>query len=244
MRTKALYKHAESEDQPLISVITVVYNNVALLEQTIQSVINQHGDRVEYIVIDGGSTDGTVELIRQYEKQIDYWVSEKDGGIYDAMNKGLALASSDWVWCVNSDDMIFPRDFELKIGSDSNAFVGKSLIAGKFCNWIRPNKLYDNISEYSHQSFIFRKKYKFDQFLKVGSDTLLMRKYEKFQIESSVLSVFRIGGVSSKVSLDNVIESFLVNGVKGGAMMTLKAGLIFLFKERIEYFQMLKSKIV
>ena len=62
-----------------------------------QSVINQFGDRIEYIVIDGGSTDGTVELIKKYEEQIDYWVSEKDRGIYDAMNKGMQLATGDYM---------------------------------------------------------------------------------------------------------------------------------------------------
>ena len=98
LRTKALYKHPGTEDAPLISVITVVYNNVSLLEQTMQSVINQAGAQVEYIVIDGGSSDGTLELIKQYEDQINYWVSEKDAGIYDAMNKGGELSEWELLW--------------------------------------------------------------------------------------------------------------------------------------------------
>ena len=124
LRTKALYKHPGTEDAPLISVITVVYNNVALLEQTMQSVINQAGDRVEYIVIDGGSSDGTVELIQHYEDQINYWVSEKDRGIYDAMNKGLSLIVGDWVNFMNSGDLFyqFPCEFE------SDLIYGNTLI--------------------------------------------------------------------------------------------------------------------
>lgn len=94
----------------LISVITVVYNGAATLEDTIKSVICQRYSNVEYIVIDGGSTDGTVDIIKKYEDSIDYWLSEKDQGIYDAMNKGIALASGDYVGLLNSDDMFADDD--------------------------------------------------------------------------------------------------------------------------------------
>ena len=72
---------------PLITVITVVFNGVETLEETIKSIINQIYPNVEYIIIDGGSTDGTIDIIKKYEDSIDYWVSEPDKGIYDAMNK-------------------------------------------------------------------------------------------------------------------------------------------------------------
>lgn len=74
-----------------ISIITVSYNAAATIEQTILSVIGQEYPHIEYIVIDGGSTDGTVDIIRKYEDKIAYWVSEPDQGIYDAMNKGIRL---------------------------------------------------------------------------------------------------------------------------------------------------------
>jgi glycosyltransferase involved in cell wall biosynthesis len=87
-----------------ISIITVVYNGEKHLEQTIQSVINQTYTNIEYIIIDGGSTDGTVDIIKKYEDKISYWISEKDNGIYDAMNKGLAVATGDIIGLLNSDD--------------------------------------------------------------------------------------------------------------------------------------------
>ena len=103
LRTKGYFKRSYG-DKPLISIITVVFNGEKHLEQTIQSVINQNYDNVEYIIIDGGSTDGTIEIVKKYEDQIDYWVSEKDRGIYDAMNKGLSLVSGDLVGFINADD--------------------------------------------------------------------------------------------------------------------------------------------
>lgn len=90
--------------KPLISVITVVFNGVKTIEHTIRSVIEQTYENVEYIIIDGGSTDGTVDIIRKYESYLDDWVSEKDAGIYDAMNKGIALAKGDYIGMLNSDD--------------------------------------------------------------------------------------------------------------------------------------------
>jgi glycosyltransferase involved in cell wall biosynthesis len=89
---------------PLITVITVVFNGVKTLEETIKSVINQTYPNVEYIIIDGVSTDGTLDIIKKYEDAIDYWVSEPDKGIYDAMNKGVILAMGDIIGIINSDD--------------------------------------------------------------------------------------------------------------------------------------------
>lgn len=97
-------------DKPLVSVITVVFNGVATLECTILSVQQQTYDNIEHIIIDGGSTDGTMDILLKYDGFLDYWVSEKDAGIYDAMNKGIALASGTYVGLLNSDDFFSSSD--------------------------------------------------------------------------------------------------------------------------------------
>lgn len=89
---------------PLISVITVSYNAVLTIEQTILSVINQTYLNIEYIIIDGGSTDGTVNVIKKYADKIAYWVSEPDKGIYDAMNKGIAYSHGEYCNFINAGD--------------------------------------------------------------------------------------------------------------------------------------------
>lgn len=88
-----------------ISIITVVFNGAVTLEDTIRSVIDQSYENIEHIIIDGGSTDATLDILRKYNGDVAYWVSEKDTGIYDAMNKGIALCTGEYVGMLNSDDM-------------------------------------------------------------------------------------------------------------------------------------------
>lgn len=89
-----------------ISIITVVRNGEKYLEDTISSVLGQTYSNIEYIVIDGNSTDGTLDVIRKYDKRITKWISEPDQGIYDAMNKGVTLSTGDWVLFINADDFL------------------------------------------------------------------------------------------------------------------------------------------
>jgi len=96
----------------LISIITVTFNAEKHLRQTIESVLNQAYPNIEYIVIDGGSTDDTLNIFREYDSHIAYWVSEPDKGIYDAMNKGILLAKGDLVGMKNADDWYLPHALE------------------------------------------------------------------------------------------------------------------------------------
>lgn len=92
-----------------ISVITITLNNFKTIEQTVQSVINQNDPNLEYIVIDGGSTDGTLEILNRYKHKFQYFKSSPDKGIYDAMNKGIAVASGDYIGFVNGGDLIYKK---------------------------------------------------------------------------------------------------------------------------------------
>jgi len=101
--------------QPKISIITIVFNGADLLEGTIQSVVHQTYQNVEYIIVDGASKDETPSIIKKYEDQISQWISEPDKGLYDAMNKGIKMATGDFVWFMNAGDYIMAPDTLQKI---------------------------------------------------------------------------------------------------------------------------------
>lgn len=128
-----------------ISVVTVVYNGEDSIERTINSVLNQEGVDIEYIIVDGDSTDSTMEIVRKYECRISHIVSEPDRGIYDAMNKGLKLASGDVIAFLNSDDwyesnvLRFIADvFEKK---DIDILCADARMIGEYGSWIRKAEL-------------------------------------------------------------------------------------------------------
>jgi glycosyltransferase involved in cell wall biosynthesis len=134
LRTDSLSKK-DSAERPLISIITVVYNGAQLIEDTILSVLNQTYDNIEYIVIDGASSDGTLELIRNYGYAIDYYVSEKDSGIYDAMNKGVSLAFGKWIYFLNCGDVLFDKESL----SDASDYLDPDKLIIHFNCFVRDN---------------------------------------------------------------------------------------------------------
>ena len=201
---------------PKVSIITVVYNGIAHLEQTIQSVLYQNYDNIEYIIIDGGSTDGTVELIKQYEGSISYWVSEPDAGIYDAMNKGIAKATGEIVGLINADDW-YTKDAIIKVvdtfekteakvvhGSmhiikeDGERFVK---VAFKDISNLKKGMLLNHPTVFSKRE-LYEKYGMFNTTYRIVADwEMMMRWFLKdvhFVASSEILASFRMGGVSSE----------------------------------------------
>ncbi|MCG3710612.1 glycosyltransferase [Aliarcobacter butzleri] len=121
LRTKGYFKKS-FEKKPLISIITVVFNGEKFLEETIKSVINQTYENIEYIIIDGGSTDGTIDIIKKYEDKISYWVSESDKGISDAFNKGVKVAKGDYINFQGDGDGFYSPDSLEKVFQNINPY--------------------------------------------------------------------------------------------------------------------------
>ena len=143
--------------KPLITVITVVLNNEKYLEESIKSLHQQNYDNYEHIIVDGGSTDKTIEIIKKYESKIDYWCSGPDQGIYDAFNKGMKLAKGSYIGFLNSDDVYEKNAFEF-LSKYINNFPEKDFIFGAVKkHWgvlygYKPYKIYWSWGFYSSHS--------------------------------------------------------------------------------------------
>jgi len=134
-----------------ISVITVVYNNEATVERALCSVLEQNYPNIEYIVVDGGSTDNTLSIINKYSDKIDVIISEKDNGIYDAMNKGIENASGDVVGILNSDDTYYDKDSLNAVGTAFEKYDTDSVFADVII--VKENKQNSIVRYYRAKSF-------------------------------------------------------------------------------------------
>lgn len=208
-------------DKPLVSIITVIYNGEAYIEQTILSVLNQTYDNVEYIIIDGESTDGTVDIIKKYEEKIDYWVSEKDNGIYDAMNKGIMLASGVWINLLNAGDIFCNNSVLMNVVSDLNtdSINNYGVVAGAYILERNGEKRFPekNINHVKyggllscHQAILFNKhilkdSIYYDLRYMICSDNDMMMRIVKNNIKVKYLDqaicYFQDGGISSDRTL-------------------------------------------
>ncbi len=211
---------------PLVSIVTVVYNGAATLERTIKSVLEQRHPAIEHIIVDGGSTDGTLDLLRRYEDRLAYWVSAKDRGIYDAMNKGVALCTGDWVGLINADDWYAADAVEqvvaaVKDRDDINIVHGDILIhypgGVSKVKHARVNgfllKHWEMVL--NHPTFFVRRSYyagrPFDAELRVSGDhqwTLRawMEDPRQFVYLPRVLAHFTAGGASMTIPLRKVLH--------------------------------------
>ncbi|HEY9047943.1 MAG TPA: glycosyltransferase family 2 protein [Ohtaekwangia sp.] len=188
-------------DQPLISVVTVVYNDVKNLENTMNSVFSQTYKNVDYIVIDGGSTDGTVDIIKKHASKLKYWTSGPDKGIYDAMNKAIAAASREgWMNFMNSGDKFASPDVLDKIGYALSQQAGVDILYGnaeiQYEGFGVPFKIQPlhtlwKYSPFCHQAAFIKaslmKEYQYDLQYKIGADhDLFFRTYKNNGIFSYI----------------------------------------------------------
>jgi glycosyltransferase involved in cell wall biosynthesis len=180
-------------DQPLITVITVVFNAEKSLERTIQSVIAQDYGHIEYIIIDGGSKDNTVDIIKKYTDKITFWISEPDDGIYDAMNKGIDKAKGDWIYFLGAGDVMLnvAGKISSQLKNNNTVYYGDvyrldflRLYDGRFS----PFKL--AVNNICHQAIFYPtialKKYKYNTKYKLQADhNLNMQLYgdKQFQLK-------------------------------------------------------------
>ena len=207
-------------DRILVSIITVVYDAEAELEATIKSVINQSYPFIEYIIIDGGSTDKTLEIIRQYEDKISHWISQPDEGIYDAMNKGIALATGQIIGILNAGDIYLKDTLTTVVNiyqQSSNALVTGycKLPLGKGEHWMIENddtqkipyKMIPHPSLFIPQQF-YQKYGIFDPTFRIAGDyELVCRLFSQkipFISSNSILTKMGIRGLSSNYYLGEI----------------------------------------
>jgi glycosyltransferase involved in cell wall biosynthesis len=227
-----------------ISIITVCYNSESTIRDAIASVLGQDYPDVEYIIVDGNSKDGTVEIIKSFDKQISHWISEPDQGIYDAMNKGIALATGDVVGILNSDDFYFDNNILSKV---VEAFRDERIdsVFGDLV-FVHPDNLDKVVRTYSskdwhpdkfargympaHPTFFVRRKY-YEQHGRFKTDYKIAADYEmlirllyvhklKYKYLPLTMVKMRKGGVSSNgikstiVLNDEIIRGCRENGIR------------------------------
>lgn len=192
---------------PIVTVITVVYNGVAYVEETIKSVLSQSYPNVEYIIVDGGSTDGTLDVIKKYDHAIDYWISEADGGIYDAMNKGVKLSTGSWLNFLNVGDTFNGVDAFNGCGFDEETVViyySDTVLLKNNGYSIENADLKKR--RFVHQSFIYNKDLHrlYGKYLCLPGVTIsdylffssIWKNSNSIKLNNPI-SVFRCGGISS-----------------------------------------------
>lgn len=235
--------------QPKISIITVVYNGAALLERTIKSVSAQTYSNIEYVIIDGASTDGTLKIIEKYKDKIALIHSGKDNGIYDAMNIGLKKSSGDYVLFLNAGDELYANDTIEKIfalSADADVYYGNTAVVnenGSIAGDRRlspPEELTWESLKYgmcvSHQSFIARRLlcdfYNLDYKVSADIDWVInvLKQSDKIVNAHQYISKFLSGGTSDRRRKKALRERFLIMVKHYGIFQTIINHGVILFR--------------
>lgn len=215
-------RSADDTAFPLVSVVTVVFNGKDFIERTLENVLAQDYPNIEYIVIDGGSTDGTLEILSRYQSKFAYFCSESDCGIYDAMNKGIAVASGAWINFMNAGDEFWAVD---TVSKSATQMLGvASILYGdveihypgfyRTENAGSPDKLWQGM-QFCHQSaFISLQYHKANPFNitnKISADLEFFhaahQKDVKFKNLNQIASRVITGGVSEKSRVRTLMAS-------------------------------------
>ena len=219
VRCNSMLKY--SDKIPLVSIITVVFNDVLHIEDTIKSVLSQKFERFEYIIVDGGSSDGTLDVIKRYENDIEYWISEKDKGIYDAMNKGIGMVSGEWINFMNSGDSFYNTtvlkdlfnnhkhyDVDVLFGNHQVIYPNKTKLvkAGEVTNLWKG-------SQFCHQSCFIKssvhKENKYNSLNRIGADFEFFynayKNNKNIIYKDIVISSISVGGLSDIKRVDSIV---------------------------------------
>lgn len=236
-----------SSGKPLITVITIVFNGVDILEDTILSIVNQSYGNIEFIVIDGKSQDGTLDIIRKYENAIDYWVSEKDLGIYNAMNKGIVLSRGQWMIFMNAGDQFYDANVlqnvsgildeehvDIVFGKSISHFQELSVL--RYENFSSDQKDFYKKKLPNHQAvFLSRKKYsdlRYDESYRYCADSDYLFKAFSDGVSREyhgIVSLFELGGASNYYPTFKAFRTIAIES------MRLRGGLRPLFVHTAKY---------
>ena len=195
---------------PLISVVTICYNAKNDLEKTILSVLSQTYQDIEYIIIDGGSTDGTVDIIHKYSERLFYWISEPDKGIYDAMNKGMDRATGSWINFMNAgdtfcDNEVIKNIFGYNDLSDYRVIYGDCYVSKlnqlQYLKASSMKKVHVQMPFCHQSSFIRKTRLRFSIDLKIAADYQMIYEY------------YRMNGISSFLYISKPISVFDATGI-------------------------------
>jgi glycosyltransferase involved in cell wall biosynthesis len=212
-----------NSNRPLISILTVVKNSEDTIEQTILSVINQKYNNVEYNIIDGCSTDNTINIIKKYEDKISYWISEKDYGISDAFNKGISICNGDIIGIINADDWYEDGIFS-KVADRITSDQKIDIVHGYMRKWstsseseliFSDDKLLEVDSTVNHPTVFARKRvyskiglFRLDFKTAMDYEWLLRAKLsgQRFSCIDECLTNMRASGVSNRQWLQATLE--------------------------------------
>ncbi len=246
-RVKNIFKKSK-EDYPLISIITTVFNGEKYLEESIKSLHNQDYKNIEHIVIDAGSKDNSLEIIKKYDDKIDYWCQKEDRGIYDGFNLGMKLAKGDYIGFLNSDDIYTKEAFDHLLKYIRN-YPDKDFIFGSvkkhwgILHGYKPYKIYWSWGFYSSHSTgffiklnsakrvgLYNLKYKYS-----ADYDYFFRMIVKYKLKGigtkkdELFGIFRRGGFSSRVDFkDHFFEEIKIRNDNGQNKILIL--IIFIYK--------------